>query len=320
MKVFLLSVFALTVSLNFATLPVQAADRNSCTPVDLRPEMGPVRDQGDIGWCYANAAADLLTYKYRDALAGKQISADYVALTYTHFFEFNPYGDGGLITFAALSSMQHGMCSEDVQDSIVPMGERQSLESKLDDLQNLKTLYDQNKISELNTRLQDLKVMGSPLGALPRSDLDNVLAHSSSHSFALKIADLLCRGHRTRINFQHWAMPRTMFASLNENSSHPKLFAKIDKLLNDKNPVGFGYFADFLQHENASREGGHASVLVGRRWSNDKNTCEYLIRNSWGPGCDGYTPEITAECEDGNLWVTRATLAKYIDRITWLRK
>ena len=40
----------------------------SCYFIDKIPEMGPVRDQGNMGWCYANVAADLLGYHYDNKL------------------------------------------------------------------------------------------------------------------------------------------------------------------------------------------------------------------------------------------------------------
>jgi len=48
----------------------------TCTPVDLRNKLGPLRDQGKTGWCFAYTAADLLTAKL-----GKEVSAIGVAIS-----------------------------------------------------------------------------------------------------------------------------------------------------------------------------------------------------------------------------------------------
>src|SRR4051812_40603739 len=59
MKISLLILF-------FLTRSVQAA--NQCThipsykPIDLRSEMGPMRSQGAMGWCYGFTAAELMTH------------------------------------------------------------------------------------------------------------------------------------------------------------------------------------------------------------------------------------------------------------------
>ena len=55
-------------------------DRKTCQPTDLRDKLGPVRNQDTMGWCYAFAAADLLT-----ADTGKTISAFDIALNYNNF-------------------------------------------------------------------------------------------------------------------------------------------------------------------------------------------------------------------------------------------
>ncbi|MBI3565836.1 MAG: hypothetical protein HY079_11610, partial [Elusimicrobia bacterium] len=48
-----------------ACLAAPAAAARVTFDVDLARELGPVRDQRDIGWCYANAVADILGWKYR---------------------------------------------------------------------------------------------------------------------------------------------------------------------------------------------------------------------------------------------------------------
>ena len=49
----------------------------TCTPVDLRKKLGPPRDQGKTGWCFAYSASDLLTAKL-----GKEVSAVGVAINF----------------------------------------------------------------------------------------------------------------------------------------------------------------------------------------------------------------------------------------------
>jgi hypothetical protein len=57
-----------------------------CSFRDVSVEIGPVRSQGDIGWCYANAAADLLSFHYRNELHGQPVSALYTALLFNDEF------------------------------------------------------------------------------------------------------------------------------------------------------------------------------------------------------------------------------------------
>ncbi len=62
-----------------------SSSKEECASME-RIQVGPIRDQGDIGWSYANAAADLMSFEYRDQLEGKQTSAIYTALTFTDSF------------------------------------------------------------------------------------------------------------------------------------------------------------------------------------------------------------------------------------------
>jgi hypothetical protein len=54
-----------------------AAPHESCEPVDLSNRFGPVRDQGDTGWCGSFVVADLLTYQL-----GVRISAASTGINY----------------------------------------------------------------------------------------------------------------------------------------------------------------------------------------------------------------------------------------------
>ena len=67
----------LFVALTF-TESVSAQPPETCSSVDFNSRLGPPRDQGDSGWCYAHVAADLLT-----AHTGQRISAVDLAIQYS---------------------------------------------------------------------------------------------------------------------------------------------------------------------------------------------------------------------------------------------
>ena len=49
-----------------------------CDPVDLREALGPPRDQGETGWCYAHTAADLLTQAVGYRVSASAIASDFI--------------------------------------------------------------------------------------------------------------------------------------------------------------------------------------------------------------------------------------------------
>jgi hypothetical protein len=63
-------------------------------------------------------------------------------------------------------------------------------------------------------------------------------------------------------------------------------------------------------------DGRHAVVVVGQRWNTGNNRCEFLVRNSWGTGCNSYAAGM--ECSGGQVWVNEADLSENTFRVTWL--
>jgi hypothetical protein len=62
-------------------LSADAFANTPCTPIDLRNEsLGEVRNQNNIGWCYAYATADLFAHKFNLT----RVSAADIAVTYNH--------------------------------------------------------------------------------------------------------------------------------------------------------------------------------------------------------------------------------------------
>ncbi|MBI5209144.1 MAG: hypothetical protein HY927_04130 [Elusimicrobia bacterium] len=60
--------------------------------------------------------------------------------------------------------------------------------------------------------------------------------------------------------------------------------------------------------------GYHAALIVGSRQK--AGVKEYLIRNSWGTGCDGNGDW---PCQCGHAWVKAATLLRNIGQVSWIR-
>jgi aminopeptidase C len=80
----------------------------------------------------------------------------------------------------------------------------------------------------------------------------------------------------------------------------------MDKALDNGKIIGIEYDAGILEDYNyaASVLNGHASSIIGRRFNEKTNSCEYLLRNSWGKSCAGYHEDY--ECEDGHIWMAES--------------
>lgn len=93
-------------------------------------------------------------------------------------------------------------------------------------------------------------------------------------------------------------------------------------------PIGIGYCSTVLREgrkfkakkDNDESCGFHASLIIGRR-PNPKNpkSCQYLVRNTWGKSCGGYSKDWDCEAEKGSLWIDSDTLGQAIYELQTLR-
>jgi hypothetical protein len=59
-------------------------------------------------------------------------------------------------------------------------------------------------------------------------------------------------------------------------------------------------------------------LVIGQRLKN--GTKEYLLRNSWGPGCETIHHGLECDDETGQIWIPIAKLTSYTTNVAWLSK
>ena len=118
----------------------------------------------------------------------------------------------------------------------------------------------------------------------PNLDLDNlanVLRTVEEQSIMTRLTNLECQGNRINPG-----IPNREQVGISESfrDAHPK----IDRHLSANNPVYLSYHSTVIQKGNQLRRhdlagvfDGHA-LIIGRRFNQSTNKCEYLIRNSYG--------------------------------------
>ncbi len=287
------------------------AEEKKCQPVvDLRNEaLGEVRDQDSVGWCYAFAAADLLTYKL-----GKKISALDIALTNNNSWINNlflklGYGeqdmDGGWAPDAVKNiKAAGGVCLEDkIKSQDNGYG---SLFSALSTIHNYKKTGSQDRSANCSQAVRTL------FPGIDDKLFSEIAERSSQSSIVKMLQENACK---KRINIDGINVRST---SAYFESGRKELFDVMDEQLGKrKNIVAISYNAELLydRHYNG-KLGGHASTVVGRRYNSKNGECEYLIRNSYGRGCSGYDPYLT--CEEGNVWIPKSILVKGIRNVNYV--
>ncbi len=312
----------------------EADDVGDCTYMDQRWALGPVRDQGDIGWCYANTAADLMGHEYYKELNGQQVSAIDIALNFNQSLRRDAFTEGGSGYLALnfyLATQDH-VCLQTVENQFMHEGLRIPLKEKLDTINELKDLYDlqHNAATAAAANAawsgffsvwENLKKHKSIIFSMGEQKLMQLLANSSRKDLPKNIANALCVGHNSRplkikSDLKFW------YAEyggkwLGEDIAMFKLNQQLDR----GNIVALAYYGSILQSptQELDPKSMHMSSIVGRQWRSDTHQCEYLIRNSWGSGCYYKdNPKLRKDaCEKGNIWMPEALIRKSMTAISY---
>ena len=335
-----LSLFLLSVTSSFAS-----TKKETCSSVDLQASLGPVRDQGDVGFCAANMAADLLSYRFRDVLNGRKISALDVALHTNRFWvpllekkdQFWAKAqnvaamiiDEGASPIGGLRATQAvGLCVRDLEGIMTAKNESsQLLHQKLAGWMELKKLDQSSSQVALRKRIQELQKIDGLLASLSEDQIVKLVHNNFWYNIPRRISEALCEGQRIAVSKPVW--PRALMLIPLIGSRGVDIAMKLmNQQLSLENVVGIGYRAYFLQDDRTWNEllhskeplfdkihsmgehvfSGHAGVIVGRKWNEESQSCDYLVRNSWGEDCSFYAPSIKERCQKGHFWVAEKRL------------
>lgn len=271
------------------------------------------KNQDSIGWCYSYTASDLVAH-----VLGKEPSAVHMATLMNDKFLFKMFGvkEGGFTDSVIKEMIDEGMCLEkdlpstdykfvtrgyqikQLFDEIVELSKKyyQDPNQGTEDFHHTKkpeyTKFD--VLIDLCTKRNNLlKGMGELFPNASLDQISEILLKSNSSTAFKKIADLSCpveRGSDVK-NLR----VKTVGAK-------DKIFSTIDDQLNKGNILGMHYSSEFLyDFKESSTFANHASSIVGRRFNTKTQSCEYLLRNSWGKDCGSYDKNY--ECKDGHVWI-----------------
>lgn len=151
----------------------------------------------------------------------------------------------------------------------------------------------------------------------------------------------ICADHKKNKLITNLSCSR--YSMKNAIKSNNKTFPFTQKILHELKrnslPVGISYCSKFLYKGDSYKGltkakdgkvtsskdcGAHSSLIIGSRWNTSKNTCELLIRNTWGKQCNSYKANYPSKaelkkkgrtvsqfdfnCEDGNIWIDYKTI------------
>lgn len=288
-------------------------ERASCTPVDLRgPRLGPPRDQDSIGWCYAYAMADLLSYRLGVQVSAADLAVNFnreykqpgaVSRTVGRLFGSDPdqkIREGGWVTETLEAAKKAGgACRE---------SNFRSDDNGYNDL--MKTLQQLARGSQANPN-QCLSAARATFPTIPGGEVQTILASTAGIRRFETLANRACH-------------PRISLAGIEAinistfDRTPQKLTDQVDAQLNRKQPVSITYNAACIVAANCEGDRGtHESLIVARRFNAETRLCEYLVRNSWGRSCRGQGRGM--DCEEGHVWMPKPDLHRGMYEITYLQ-
>lgn len=278
---------------------VEEYEAAQCSSVDLRPKMGPVRNQDGVGWCYAFTAADMLSFK----TGGKpKVSAADLATQFIlqqkgtngklNAWLSNETYKGGFIADAMRVGASKGLCSEQQ----IPSQINRSAEISKVYSEMYSASYYFQKDSRYNTVCY-LKAKNYQK-FFPGASIEEIYEVMFRVPASEVVPELYRRSCQSRT-------PSPIRANQIGEARNGMTYTKqaLQFALDRGEPAAIGYdvtlIVDSATNNNFGGR-GHASTVVGRKYVPGKG-CQYLIRNSWGPGCEAYKKGLA--CEKGNIWV-----------------
>lgn len=289
--------------------------QSSCSYLDLRsPSLGEVKNQGNISWCYAFTASDILKYGFD---LDQRVSAADVALRFnnsligrlmdTIYFNGTPH-ETGFNKSALQQSIKEGVCPETAFPS----------ENWVKVSQNHEEIIPMPKAMEEINQLFKRKAQFSS-ESLPfyfsfkhvdKDKFADLLKSKNIEKFYENLRQAACEPERLDLSKKY---------KVKMKIRGRRIFKHVNKVLTNGMIVGVDYDSRILRnrnHRGVKISELHTSSIVGRRWNSYANTCEYLIRDSKGPACLIYDENY--ECEQGNIWLTESRLYNSLTSIVFL--
>jgi hypothetical protein len=313
---------------------------SECTPIDirnnnpaLRNHWDTPRDQDGVGWCYAFAASDVLT-----SVMGVPVSAADLSYSYLNKVSENSIQrlihqmigqnknglfEVGFVRPVLKHAELYGICEEARLPSQSFMVSTQGKDiidaiNILDEIKKRITSQRTNNYLEcINS--DELKVIKQFFPGIDAKAVVEIIKSNyedSLNQILYNISEKYCGIKRRK------APSQIRFKSeVIGLSSYQSLFTAMDRaLINGTTPAISGQYR--MYDHKSDFISGHSAVVLARRFSRGK--CQYLIRNSWGRGCNGYDhPNLRKEdcdAKTGTLWMDEAHIKKYIKMVDYAEK
>lgn len=302
---------------------------------EMRKHFSVPRDQDGTGWCYAFTAADLISAEVGVPLSSTHTTTifnrsiddtAFLKLAYKIgkvFMEsdFESTYEGGWVDMALEKAMKN---KEVCKESALPFdgkywGTTSNMVQKLEEVK--KHLSENADPDYVCSKLQ--KVISKNELNISLAEIQAILVKENMNTALDSIVSHHCQKEMVELPAMKFGSLRTPRLNRRERGRDiekvgakiQKYFEKIDSLLKNGKPIGISYNSTTVVPDQG---GGHASVVVARRWRAGK--CEFKIRNSWGRTCESYDENEISGCDylEGSYWVTDQKFYEMANKLNYI--
>lgn len=336
---------------NFALAAKKKASSPSCKTISYESKMGPPQDQGNSGWCFAYAAADMIGFT-ENINTGKQISG--LALS-SNFYSTTGDEIEKVWTDIHQQKIKTEMISRTDDENTFDEF-REIYEPSLNQDRYL-SLYQERQQVHLenqsggffiNTLLaaqkNDKMCLKSDLKnyELPRLDplsTASLWTHRLSKKKIIK-----CSESRRNLREQSYEILNSTLQQTNASiqskctlsTKNIRNYLPVESFLDDspsgidqkkeiihKNLttgkiIGIAYNPGMMMTEDPGIHAAHASTIIGQKSKNGK--CFFQVRNTWGSSCEKIKSSPDVHCEHGgSIWVSEDTLLPSLTSVIELK-
>lgn len=324
---------------------VAAAATPNCSTIDFEDQLGPVRNQGDHGFCFGYVSADMIGQRLGLG-SENQLSAAHVSMSYYFENYLDPRNYSSSEERLQLLAEIKSKYSPSVSFQELAQDRRKALKNPTSkkSYQNFDGGFLEDAILNFNAvpHLCSEKVF-------PSNDLGNYLQHIETQAYE-RFSASICQNPETPMTQKSLkaSLPNSTFLEVLYREPLPRCEKKTDQqkqtylipkvfgeqkgsnqsVLNGVNEgleagriVGIGYHTNHIvPPKDRQKEDVHASTIIGRKYDEKTKACEYKLRNSWGPECDSYLKSPEVRCVHGGaIWISEATLKRSLIDATYIQ-
>jgi hypothetical protein len=265
-------------------------------------------EQGNLGWCYAYVAADLLSFETKKPVAPLAIGLGYFQKkNHENFVTSDPAAKekilnsaGGHIAEAIQVAKEEGICparqdvaAGDLFDRVLSLLDKTKIPTFLSSQEKFCDAYASASLTLFPN--------------LSTSEFERILRKAGVRDILQEMRKASCK-KKTRLP-KNLKVEELSFP----NDAGIQSLETIQRALLRNSVAGISVNMSAILKEKID-PANHAMIVTGQEWNPQIGQCEFLVRNSWGKQCETFdTAKINCDPETGILRVP----ADLLDEITF---